>query len=114
GHEAAVGRGEAWHLVVGLQALGEGCAIRVRQLAAAPAQEGMPPAEAPVPRPQTPPPPPRKPPGKPKPLPNLTTEKKTGKAALNTFAELAAFFSPPPPPPAEPEKPAEPPADAPK
>jgi protein Tex len=38
-------------------------------------------------------PPPRpKPPGKPKPLPNLTAEKKSGKAALNTFAELAAFF----------------------
>ena len=40
-----------------------------------------------------------------KPLPNLTGDKKTGKAALNTFAELAAFFKkeepkPPAPPPA--------------
>lgn len=43
------------------------------------------------PQPQQPPPPPRKP-AKPKPLPNLTAEKKSGKAALNTFAELAAFF----------------------
>jgi hypothetical protein len=25
-------------------------------------------------------------------LPNLTADKKSGKAALNTFAELAAFF----------------------
>jgi uncharacterized protein len=40
---------------------------------------------------QQPPPPPRKP-SKPKPLPNLTADKKAGKAALNTFAELAAFF----------------------
>jgi predicted RNA-binding protein with RPS1 domain len=47
------------------------------------------------------PPPPRKQ-GKPKPLPNLSAEKKSGKAALNTFAELAAFFKPP-----EPEKPKE-------
>jgi transcriptional accessory protein Tex/SPT6 len=39
-----------------------------------------------------PPPKPVRPPRPPKPLPNLTTEKKTGKAALNTFAELAAFF----------------------
>ena len=39
-----------------------------------------------------PPPPVKRPPRPPKPLPNLTTEKKTGKAALNTFAELAAFF----------------------
>jgi hypothetical protein len=44
-------------------------------------------------------------------LPNLTADKKTGKAPLNTFAELAALFKTkdePPPPPAE-EKPAEPP-----
>ncbi len=47
-------------------------------------------------------PPPARKQGKPKPLPNLSTEKKTGKAALNTFAELAAFFKPP-----EPEKPKE-------
>jgi uncharacterized protein len=54
------------------------------------------PAQPPV---QPPPPPPRRP-GKAKPLPNLSAEKKSGKAALNTFAELAAFFKPP-----EPEKP---------
>ncbi|MDB5307723.1 MAG: rps1, partial [Gemmataceae bacterium] len=53
-----------------------------------PGQGGAPP---PRPQQQTPPPPPRKP-KPPKPLPNLTTDKKTGKAALNTFAELAAFF----------------------
>ena len=44
--------------------------------------------------------------GKPKPLPNLTAEKKSGKAALNTFAELAAFFKkeePKPEPKPEPE-----------
>lgn len=47
----------------------------------------------------------RKPP-KPKPLPNLTREKREGKAYLNTLGELEAFFkareggqSPPPPPP---------------
>ncbi|AMV27330.1 30S ribosomal protein S1 [Gemmata sp. SH-PL17] len=37
--------------------------------------------------------PPKKP-SKPKPLPNLTPEKKAGKAALNTFGELLAFFKP--------------------
>ncbi len=50
------------------------------------------------------PPPPRKPP-KPRPAVNLTDEKKSGKAALNTFAELSAFFKtrdPEPPKPAEP------------
>jgi hypothetical protein len=51
----------------------------------------------------------RKPPGKPKPLPNLSAEKKSGKAALNTFAELAAFFKkeepkPEPKPEAKPEE----------
>lgn len=50
---------------------------------------------------QPPPTPPRRP-GKAKPLPNLSTEKKTGKAPLNTFGELLAFFKPP-----EPEKPKE-------
>ena len=35
----------------------------------------------------------------------MTSEKKTGKAALNTFAELAAFFKTKD----EPEKPPEPP-----
>jgi uncharacterized protein len=45
----------------------------------------------------TPPPPPAprrtpKPPAKSKPLPILPPEKRSGKAALNTFAELAAFF----------------------
>ncbi len=54
-------------------------------------------------------PPPPKPPGKPKPLPNLTPEKKAGKAALNTFGELLAFFKPP-----EPEKKPEPPKEEPK
>jgi uncharacterized protein len=67
--------------------------------AAPAAGPGQPPA------PVQPPPPPRKP-AKPKPLPNLTTEKKTGKAALQTFAELAAFFKPP-----EPEKKPEPPKE---
>jgi uncharacterized protein len=53
------------------------------------------------------PPPKPKPVGKPKPLPNLSTDKKTGKAALNTFAELAAFFKKEDPKPVEPPKPAE-------
>ena len=30
--------------------------------------------------------------------PKLSTEQKTGKSALNTFAQLAAFFKPEPPP----------------
>ena len=61
-------------------------------------------------QPPAPPAPPPKKPGKPKPLPNLSTEKKTGKAALQTFAELAAFFKPP-----EPEKkPEEPKPEEPK
>lgn len=38
-------------------------------------------------------PPPR--PSKPKPLPKLSIDQKQGKAALNTFAQLAAFFKPP-------------------
>ena len=63
------------------------------------------------PRDNLPPPPPRKP-SKPKPLPNLTQDKKTGKAALNTFAELAAFFikeepKPVPPPEVKEDKPPE-------
>jgi hypothetical protein len=37
-------------------------------------------------------------------LPNLSAEKKTGKAALNTFAELAAFFKKDEPKPPEPPK----------
>ena len=41
-------------------------------------------------------------------MPNLSAEKKSGKAALNTFAELAAFFK------KEEPKPPEPPAEAPK
>jgi uncharacterized protein len=56
----------------------------------APEAAGQPPTTQPA----TPPQPPQ-PPRKPKPakaLPNLTAEKKSGKAALNTFAELAAFF----------------------
>jgi protein Tex len=62
----------------------------------------QPPTSAPPPKPR--------PPAKSKPLPNLTAEKKSGKAALNTFAELAAFFKkeepkpePSPPPPEEPK-----------
>ncbi|QEL16290.1 Tex-like N-terminal domain-containing protein [Limnoglobus roseus] len=47
----------------------------------------QPPAEA---TPATPPPPPR--PQKPRPVVKLTDEKKAGKAALNTFGELAVFF----------------------
>lgn len=43
--------------------------------------------------PQPPPPPSKpRPAPKPKPLPQLSAEKRSGKAALNTFAELAAFF----------------------
>ncbi|MBX3400297.1 MAG: RNA-binding transcriptional accessory protein [Gemmataceae bacterium] len=67
---------------------------RPRPAAPAPAAEAAPAA----------PPPPRKPP-KPRPAVNLTDEKKSGKAALNTFAELSAFFKtrdPEPPKPAEP------------
>ncbi len=52
---------------------------------------GEAPAEAP--KPALPPPPPKKQ-LPPKPLPKLTTAKKTGKAPLNTFGELAAFFKP--------------------
>ncbi|MCE9564695.1 MAG: RNA-binding transcriptional accessory protein [Planctomycetes bacterium] len=48
-----------------------------------------------------------KPAGKPKPLPNLSADKKTGKAALNTFAELAAFFKKEEPKPPEAPKPPE-------
>jgi uncharacterized protein len=65
-----------------------------------------------------PPPPPRKP-AKPRPAVNLTDEKKSGKAALNTFAELSAFFKtrdPEPPQPEAPkaeEKPADTPAETP-
>jgi uncharacterized protein len=74
---------------------------------AAPAASSGP---SPMPAPATPPRP--RPPAKPKPLPNLTADKKSGKAALNTFAELAAFFkkeeSTPsvPPTPAQEAKPA--------
>ena len=64
---------------------------------------------------------PPRPPAKPKPLPKLTADKKAGKSALNTFAELMAFFKPEeaPAPPEAPkpkadvkaeEKPADPPA----
>ncbi|MCS6866364.1 MAG: Tex family protein [Gemmataceae bacterium] len=65
-------------------------------------------AVSPAPSPPTPPPPPPRKPAKAKPLPHLSAEKRSGKAALNTFAELAAYFkaaeaesapSPPPPPP---------------
>jgi len=72
-------------------------------------QSGVTPPAPPV----QPPPPPKKPPGKPKPLPNLSAEKKSGKSALNTFAELAAFFKkeePKPEPKPEEPKPAETPA----
>ncbi len=90
-----------------------------------PAGQGAAPAGGAAPAP-VPPPKPR-PAGKPKPLPNLSAEKKSGKAALNTFAELAAFFKkeepkpePKPeepkaetaPPPAAPAEPAAPAAEA--
>jgi uncharacterized protein len=79
--------------------------------APAPPAGGTPPAEgaatpageAAQPAVQLPPPPPPRKPRPPKPLPNLSAEKKSGKAALNTFAELAAFFKTKD----EPEKPAE-------
>lgn len=54
--------------------------------------EGAPASQAPNVQLPPPPPPRRTPPRPPKPLPNLTAEKKSGKSALNTFAELAAFF----------------------
>jgi hypothetical protein len=79
--------------------------------ALAPAGEGQPPAGAPA----TQTPPPRKP-AKPKPVVNLTAEKKEGKAALNTFGELFAFFKTrdePEPPKAETPPPAAEPAAAP-
>jgi uncharacterized protein len=69
---------------------------------------GPPPRPQPQPQGETAPPPPvapPRPPAKPKPLPKLTADKKSGKAPLNTFAELMAMFSPePPPPPPEPPK----------
>lgn len=79
---------------------------------------GGPPAQQPAseappvapPPPPPPPPPPRKS-AKPKPLPKLSAEKRAGKAALNTFAELEAFFRKDEPKP-EP-KPEEPKADQP-
>jgi protein Tex len=81
------------------------------QTATQPTGQSQPPAPAQPPRPR--------PPGKPKPLPNLSAEKKAGKAALNTFAELAAFFKKeepkpepaPSPPPAEEHKPPVPPVE---
>ncbi|MFO0798998.1 MAG: Tex family protein [Gemmataceae bacterium] len=62
-----------------------------------------------TPKSTAPPPPPKKP-LPPKPLPKLTTAKKSGKAPLNTFGELAAFFKPeeapkPPEPPPAAEEP---------
>jgi uncharacterized protein len=86
---------------------------------AQPNQEGQAPAR-PVELPPPPPARPTRPPRPPKPLPNLSSEKKTGKAALNTFAELAAFFKTkdepekPPEPPKDEAKPAEPKAEEPK
>lgn len=71
---------------------------------------GTPPATGPAtptPPVQSPPPPPRRP-GKAKPLPNLTADKRAGKAPLNTFGELLAFFKPPEPEKKEEPKPAEP------
>jgi uncharacterized protein len=58
---------------------------------ATPTPEAGAPAQ-PLPPVQPPQPQPRRAASKPKPLPNLSAEKKSGKAALNTFAELAAFF----------------------
>jgi uncharacterized protein len=82
------------------------------------AQPTTPVPGAPAPGASAPPPPRPRPSGKSKPLPNLTAEKKSGKAALNTFAELAAFFkkdepkpeTPTPPAAAEEARPAEVPA----
>ncbi len=57
------------------------------------APAATPPAAPTTASPPPPPPTPRpKPQAKPKPLPKLSAEKRSGKAALNTFAELAAFF----------------------
>ncbi len=61
--------------------------------------------------PTPPPPPPPRRPAKAKPLPHLSAEKRSGKAALNTFAELAAFFKAAESE-APPESPAPPPAPA--
>ncbi|WP_202920268.1 Tex-like N-terminal domain-containing protein [Urbifossiella limnaea] len=80
-----------------------------------PQQQSAGDAQGEAPKPAAPPPPPRKP-MPPKPLPKLTTAKKSGKAPLNTFGELAAFFKPeeapkpPEPPAAEEPKPDTPPA----
>lgn len=88
----------------------------------APAEGATPAAQQPA-QPAAPPPQ-RRPPRPPKPLPNLSADKKTGKAALNTFAELAAFFKtkdeppkpevPPAPAAAEEPKPEPPPGEAPQ
>jgi uncharacterized protein len=75
-----------------------------------PPREARPVPSGPVDLPPPPPPKPVRPPRPPKPLPKLTGDKKTGKAALNTFAELAAFFKPED----EPAKPAPPKVDEPK
>lgn len=72
-----------------------------------PREGGRPPFRG-GPRPDGPPPEPRSPlpPRKPKGLPKLSDAARTGKAPLQTFGELEAFFkskdpaSPPPPPPA--------------
>lgn len=71
-----------------------------------------PPAAQPPVAPPVAPPPPKKP-SKPKPLPNLSADKKSGKAALNTFGELLAFFKPPEPPAPPPAPKDEPKAEAP-
>jgi len=96
----------------GGQRFGRGAGGPPRQGAGAqqPQQPGGPEGAAPG-GPVLPPPKP-KPAGKPKPLPNLSADKKTGKAALNTFAELAAFFKKEEPKPPEPPKAAEPEAKA--
>jgi transcriptional accessory protein Tex/SPT6 len=90
------------------QPQGQGTRYSGRGQTAPPASDTPKPAPATTqsttpPATQSPPPAPRKP-AKAKPLPNLSAEKKSGKAALNTFGELAAFFKPP-----EPEKKPEPP-----
>jgi uncharacterized protein len=58
--------------------------------AATPVGSAAPPPAVPTPSPTSPAP--RRPAPKPKPLPTLPPEKRSGKAALNTFAELAAYF----------------------
>lgn len=104
------GGGRPGSRFVGTQGRGPGAGQRGGQQRGGPRQgapAGQPRGEGqPSAAPQAPPPP-RKP-SKPKPLPTLTTDKKAGKAPLNTFAELAALFNT-----KQPEKPGDQPQAAP-